>query len=807
MYDGYAWLTNAIATDLLRFRLLLLGGMGGFLVIALAIPSAYDDKGLAFGLGYAVVVVLHAGMYAKGTSVSEVAAILRLVPFNLTAAAMVLVGGAAGGRPQDVLWAGAALLLWFTPWFTSTEGFVIAAEHFCERHGLVIIVALGESIVVVGAGAVGVPLDLRLAVVALLALALSGVALVAVLPRRGRRRARDAGRADEARRARLALVGFGYWHYGLLLGVVAVAAGLKKAVGDPYDPLAGWIGIELGVGVALFAACTVGFRTTLGIGVSRSRLVAAAAALATIPIGTEWSAAGSSPRSRRSSSRGAPGRGEAGRRIAQRRRLDSRACRAPSSRRASSRRRSRRRARHRADLLRRSGISAEISLEEVESCEVHIRELEAAGFTIVSTGTSGVPTAFVAEWTPGQAAVRRSAFCPSTTRSPVSATPPCRGRSRARDGQDERPRLRPQPARRRPAPAPPSPLRPVMEADEDRRARCACTGAPRRRRRAPRSTWRATASSTISMPVSHWHPRACRRPCMNLRLAAVNIDEDRVPRPIPRTRASSRGRGAARSTRSELAAHGLNLMREHLEPTARIHYVYEAGGDRTECRARLRPHASCSVRDIDRARVGRHHRVGAADRGGRGARDPDESRTSTSSFGMHDLLPNTPLAERMQVHLDSRRASRRGPSEEQAFARECQTNDGACRRRALASNRVAAAARADDRRFLRRRRRELEHADHGHRLCRRCRIERVALHTWPVTACGGMSIGLKRHARRGEGARAMTALDVLTDAELRKAARADFERRTEGFTYVSPLPPYQASPRRSAARDSSHARS
>ncbi len=291
MYDGYAWLTNAIATDLLRFRLLLLGGMGAFLVIALAIPDAYESTGLAFGLGYAVVVVLHAGMYAKGTSVSEVAAILRLVPFNLTAAALVLLGGALGGGAQELLWAGAALLLWFTPWFTSTEGFVIAAEHFCERHGLVIIVALGESIVVVGAGAVGVPLDLHLAVVALLALALSA-ALWWLYFRDEAAVEHAMTAASDSRRARLALVGFGYWHYGLLLGVVAVAAGLKKAVGDPYEPLAGWIGLELAVGVALFTACTVGFRTTLGIGVSRSRLVAATAAIATIPIGTEWSAAG-----------------------------------------------------------------------------------------------------------------------------------------------------------------------------------------------------------------------------------------------------------------------------------------------------------------------------------------------------------------------------------------------------------------------------------------------------------------------------------------------------------------------------------
>jgi len=89
----------------------------------------------------------------------------------------------------------------------------------------------------------------------------------------------------------LALVGFGYWHYGLLLGVVSVAAGLKKAVGDPYDPLGTSIGSELALGVALFVACTAGFAVALGLGFRRERIVAAGLALATIPVGTEWTAA------------------------------------------------------------------------------------------------------------------------------------------------------------------------------------------------------------------------------------------------------------------------------------------------------------------------------------------------------------------------------------------------------------------------------------------------------------------------------------------------------------------------------------
>ena len=106
MYDGYAWLTNAIATDLLRFRLLLLGGMGGFLVIALAIPTAYGatDSPSASATWWSCSCTR--AMYAKGTSVSEVAAILRIVPFNLTAAvtgrsSAESHGEASPGRPLD----------------------------------------------------------------------------------------------------------------------------------------------------------------------------------------------------------------------------------------------------------------------------------------------------------------------------------------------------------------------------------------------------------------------------------------------------------------------------------------------------------------------------------------------------------------------------------------------------------------------------------------------------------------------------------------------------------------------------------
>ena len=71
IYDGYAWLTNAIRHRAAALPALLLGGMGGFLMISLATPHAYEGDGLIFGLGYLVVTALHAGMFVRGVSADE----------------------------------------------------------------------------------------------------------------------------------------------------------------------------------------------------------------------------------------------------------------------------------------------------------------------------------------------------------------------------------------------------------------------------------------------------------------------------------------------------------------------------------------------------------------------------------------------------------------------------------------------------------------------------------------------------------------------------------------------------------------
>jgi low temperature requirement protein LtrA len=295
MYAGYAWLTNSISTRGLRARAILLGGMAGYLLLALAIPDAFDGSGLAFGLAYLLIVCVHASLFIWMASAQSSRAYLGIAPYNLFSAALVVVGGAIGGTTEAVLWTLAAVIEWFVT--TSLAGgenqqeFEVFPAHFVERHGLVVIVAIGESVVAIGIGASELPVDADLVLVAVLGLLLCAGLWWAYFGADDDEQAERALTAAPARRRPfLALDGFGRAHYFLLLGIVLAAAGLKAATGHPYDELSSAEALMLGGGVALYLAADVVFRRILGLGRAPHRAVAAVLAVATVPLGTQVAA-------------------------------------------------------------------------------------------------------------------------------------------------------------------------------------------------------------------------------------------------------------------------------------------------------------------------------------------------------------------------------------------------------------------------------------------------------------------------------------------------------------------------------------
>ena len=144
MYGGYAWLTNQVPPVLPARRLLLVFGMAAFLVSALAIPRAFDGGGVAFGLGYLLVVLVHAGLY---DSVYGRTMAMWVGPFNIFAAVLVTVAGLLHGAAAYALWVVAILVQFAMPYANRSPARPdIRPAHFVERHGLLLIVALGESV-------------------------------------------------------------------------------------------------------------------------------------------------------------------------------------------------------------------------------------------------------------------------------------------------------------------------------------------------------------------------------------------------------------------------------------------------------------------------------------------------------------------------------------------------------------------------------------------------------------------------------------------------------------------------------------
>ncbi|GII54840.1 low temperature requirement protein A [Planotetraspora thailandica] len=283
MYAGYAWLTNAIPPRRTARRVLILCGMAGFLIMALAIPTAFDGGGVAFALGYLVIVVVHGGLYLQAST-----AIARVVPFNLAATALIFAAAFTDAPWSYALWAAALVLLWTSPYFIGQRGFALHPAHIVERHGLLVIIVLGESIVAIGIGASGEHPSPRLIVAALLGLALTAAVWWVYFGGSEEAAEHALLRVDVVRRTQLILGAYFYAHVPMLLGVVAMAAGVKKAIG--HDHLDIGPSIALAAGVALFLAGDVWFRRVLTLRSGTARPLAAVLAAASFPLGL-WSSA------------------------------------------------------------------------------------------------------------------------------------------------------------------------------------------------------------------------------------------------------------------------------------------------------------------------------------------------------------------------------------------------------------------------------------------------------------------------------------------------------------------------------------
>jgi low temperature requirement protein LtrA len=284
MYGGYVWLTNSVPPVTPGRQLLLIAGMSAFLICALAIPNAFQDTGLAFGIGYLIVIIVHSFMYVRAVGLK----VARFVPMNFLSAFTVIAAGFVDGSARYLLWLVAIAMHVITSFLGTGLRFELRVSHFAERHGLLLLVALGESIIAIGAG--GTELNLPFISAAVLGLILTA-ALWWIYFARDDEVARDAMLArSNPDQLRQALGAYFYAFVPMLFGIILLATGIHSSIEHLTSKLDTAHAFVFGGGVGLYLLGTVIFRRASGISEVTYRFVAAFLAVLTGFLGNSLSA-------------------------------------------------------------------------------------------------------------------------------------------------------------------------------------------------------------------------------------------------------------------------------------------------------------------------------------------------------------------------------------------------------------------------------------------------------------------------------------------------------------------------------------
>ncbi len=280
------WVTNWLDPDRIPVRLMLLGLALVSLIMSAALPAAFGGRGLAVGLAYAVMQI--------GRSVFAVAGLRgdplqrnfqRILAWCLGSGALAVAGGLAAGQARELLWLGAVavdilggLAGFWTPGLgrSSTRDWTIEGGHFAERCQAFILIALGESIVVIGATLARLRAVTGQEAAAFLAAFLGSVGLWWLYFHRSAEAGAQAiaGSADPGRLGRSA---YHLIHPVMVAGVIVVAAGDQLVLDRPGLVGSGPVSAMVLGGASLFLIGHALFKAVVWHTVSRARIAGVAA--------------------------------------------------------------------------------------------------------------------------------------------------------------------------------------------------------------------------------------------------------------------------------------------------------------------------------------------------------------------------------------------------------------------------------------------------------------------------------------------------------------------------------------------------
>jgi low temperature requirement protein LtrA len=279
-------LTSVVDPDDSEVRIVVFVAMAALTVVALCVPQAFGDLALTLAVAYGVVRAAHIALFVLASRGDPMLrrSVTGLAISTAIGVGLLCVAAFLDGAAQGAMWALALLLDMGGPFLFGSEGWKLEPSHFVERHGLVVLIALGESIVALGVGAqVGVDRGVITAAtlgVALIAAmwwayfdigaTMCGRTLIATPPGREQNElARDA---------------YSYLHFPMIAGIVLLAVGLEATFVHLGDPLDAVPGVALVGGLVVYALSLVAFKYRVMRTITVPRVVLAAVLAAGSPV-------------------------------------------------------------------------------------------------------------------------------------------------------------------------------------------------------------------------------------------------------------------------------------------------------------------------------------------------------------------------------------------------------------------------------------------------------------------------------------------------------------------------------------------
>jgi low temperature requirement protein LtrA len=285
-WAAYAWLTNTVDPDVGAVWGAMLVAMAAMFGAALAVPDAFGSHGVLFGVAFLIVNAMHLTLYALGARGDPdlLAAILRIAPSALVGAALIIVAGFVDGGLKPILWLAALAVGYLGPLLGDMSGWRVQPAHFVERHGLIVIIAIGESLIAIGLGERDSGLSAGVMVAAVLGFAVATSFWLAYFDFFTIRAQQMLSDRSGVERTALARDVFTYLHLPMVAGIVLFAFAMKTTLADVDGELATIPALGLCGGPALYLFAYVALRVRVSRTLGGGRLIAAIACALLWPV-------------------------------------------------------------------------------------------------------------------------------------------------------------------------------------------------------------------------------------------------------------------------------------------------------------------------------------------------------------------------------------------------------------------------------------------------------------------------------------------------------------------------------------------